>query len=58
MFDNLDGGLEGWSVWKPAKTCHDFNNVFTLFTAVPVLSIVYTNKDSNLISDTTYVFNI
>ena len=33
------------------KACHDFNNVFTLFTAVPVLSIMYTNKDSNLISD-------
>ena len=25
------------SVWKPAKACHDFNNDFTLFTAVPVL---------------------
>ena len=39
------------SVWKPAKACHDFNNVFTLFTAVPVLFIMYTNKDSNLISE-------
>ena len=38
------------SVWKPAKACHDFNNGFTLFTAVPVLFIMYTNKDSNLIS--------
>ena len=27
------------SVWKPAKACHDFNNDFTLFTAVPVLFI-------------------
>ena len=25
------------SGWKPAKACHDFNNDFTLFTAVPVL---------------------
>ena len=25
------------SAWKPAKACHDFNNDFTLFTAVPVL---------------------
>ena len=39
------------SAWKPAKVCHDFNNVFTLFPAFPVLSIMYTNKDSNLISD-------
>ena len=39
------------SVWKPAKACHDFNNDFTLFTAVPVLSNMYTDKDSNLISD-------
>ena len=39
------------SVWKPAKACHDFNNVFTLFTAVLVLFMMYTNKDSNLISD-------
>ena len=31
------------------KACHDFNNDFTLFT-VPVLFIMYTNKDSNLIS--------
>ena len=23
----------------PAKACHDFNNVFTLFTAIPVLFI-------------------
>ena len=36
------------------KACHDFNNVFTLFTAVPVLFIMYTNKDSNLISDAYY----
>ena len=28
------------SVWNPAKACHDFNNVFALFTAVPVLSII------------------
>ena len=27
------------SRWKPAKACHDFNNGFTLFTAVPVLFI-------------------
>ena len=33
------------------KACHDFNNGFTLFTAVPVLFIMYTNKDSNLISE-------
>ena len=39
------------SRWKPAKACHDFNNGFTLFTAVPVLFIMYTNKDSNLISE-------
>ena len=39
------------SRWKPAKACHDFNNVFTLFTAVPVLFIMYTNKDNNLISE-------
>ena len=32
------------------KACHDFNNDFTLFTAVPVLFNIYTNKDSNLIS--------
>ena len=38
------------SAWKPVKACHDFNNDFTLFTAVPVLSIMYTDKDSNLIS--------
>ena len=38
------------SVWKPAKACHGFNNDFTLFTAVPVLFIMYTNKNSNLIS--------
>ena len=25
------------SAWKPAKACHNFNNDFTLFTAVPVL---------------------
>ena len=35
------------------KACHDFNNGFTLFTAVPVLFIMYTNKDSNLISEGT-----
>ena len=35
----------------PAKACHDFNNDFTLFTAVPVLFSMYTDKDSNLISD-------
>ena len=29
----------------------DFNNDFTLFTAVPVLFNMYTDKDSNLISD-------
>ena len=34
----------------PAKACHDFNNDFTLFTAVPVLFNMYTDKDSNLIS--------
>ena len=39
------------SVWKPAKACLDFNNDFTLFTAVPALSNMYTDKDSNLISD-------
>ena len=33
------------------KACHDFINGFTLFTAVPVLFIMYTNKDSNLISE-------
>ena len=33
------------------KACHDFNNGFTLFTAAPVLFIMYTNKDSNLISE-------
>ena len=38
------------SAWKPAKACHDFNNDFTLFTAVPVLFNMYTDKDSNLIS--------
>ena len=50
---------------KPAKACHDFNNDFTLFTEVPVLFNIdftlfsalpvlfnmYTDKDSNLISD-------
>ena len=41
---------EAASVWKPVKACHDFNNDFTLFTAVPVLFIMYTNKDSNLLS--------
>ena len=35
----------------PAKACHDFNNDFTLFTAVPVLFNMYTDKDSNLISE-------
>ena len=35
----------------PAKACHDFNNNFTLFTAVPVLFNMYTDKDSNLISE-------
>ena len=35
----------------PAKACHDFNNDFTLFTAVPVLFNMYTDKDSNLICD-------
>ena len=30
---------------------HDFNNDFTLFTAVPVLHNMYTDKDSNLISE-------
>ena len=39
------------SAWKPAKACHDFNNDFTLFTAVPVLFNIYTDKDSNLISE-------
>ena len=34
----------------PAKACHDFND-FTLFTAVPVLFNMYTDKDSNLISE-------
>ena len=33
------------------KACHDFNNDFTLFTAVPVLFNVYTDKDSNQISE-------
>ena len=43
----------------PAKACHDFNNDFTLFTAVPVLFNMYTDKDSNLISDQTlYCFKI
>ena len=32
------------------KACHDFNNDFTLFTAVPVLFNMNTDKDSNLIS--------
>ena len=35
----------------PAKACHDFINDFTLFTAVPVLFNMYTDKDSNLISE-------
>ena len=39
----------------PAKACHDFNNDFTLFTAVPVLFNMYTDKDSNLISDIRHV---
>ena len=38
------------SVWMPAKACHLFYNDFTLFSAVPVLSNMYTDKDSNLIS--------
>ena len=33
------------------KVCHDFNNDFILFTAVPVLFNMYTDKDSNLISE-------
>ena len=40
----------------PEKACHDFNNDFTLFTAVPVLFNMYTDKDSNLISDSDVTF--
>ena len=36
---------------EASKACHDFNNDFTLFTAFPVLFNMYTDKDSNLISD-------
>ena len=42
------------SVWKAAKACHDFIMILLCFTAVPVLSIMYTDKDSNLISDDFY----
>ena len=37
--------------------CHDFNNDFTLFTAVPVLFNMYTDRDSNLISDSSMMFS-
>ena len=39
------------SAWMAAKACHDINNDFTLFTAGPVLFDMYTDKDSNLISE-------
>ena len=42
---------EAASVWMPAKACQWFYNAFTLFSAVPVLSNMYTDKDSNLISE-------
>ena len=35
----------------PAKACQWFYNDFTLFSALPVLFNMYTDKDSNLISD-------
>ena len=35
----------------PAKACQWFYNDFTLFSALPVLFFMYTDKDSNLISD-------
>ena len=41
----------------PAKACHDFNNDFTLFTAVPVLFNMYTDKDSNVIREVLISFD-
>ena len=35
----------------PAKACQWFYNDFTLFSALPVLFNMYTDKDSNLIND-------
>ena len=39
------------SVWMPAKACQLFDNDFTLFQHYQFYSIMYTDKDSNLISD-------
>ena len=38
------------SVWMQGKACHDFIMIL-LFSALPVLFLMYTDKDSNLISD-------
>ena len=38
------------------KACQGFYNDFTLFSAFPVLSNMYTDKDSNLISNTLLCF--
>ena len=38
----------------PAKACQRFYNDFTMFSALPVLFNMYTDKDSNLISELEY----
>ena len=39
------------SVWMPVEACQWFYNDFTFFQHYQFYSIMYTDKDSNLISD-------
>ena len=47
---------EAASVWLPVKACQWFYNDFTLFQHFQFLFIMYTDSDSNLISDIQHFF--
>ena len=46
------------SVWMPGKACHDLIMILLCFSITRFLFIMYTDKDSNLISDRLLCFYV